>query len=106
MKNNFLNSAAILSGLLSSSLAFAEEAAAASTSGSAAGLVALGAAFVMGVGAFGAASAQGRAASAALEGIARNPTSRGEVFVPLIIVFAFMEFQALLCFIVALMLLK
>jgi F-type H+-transporting ATPase subunit c len=68
------------------------------------GLAKLGAALAIAIGAFGAATAQGKAASAALEGIARNPTSRGDVFVPLIIALAFMEFQALLSFIVAFML--
>lgn len=102
MKNNFLNSVVVLSGVLTSSLAFADEAA----TGSSTGLAKLGAAIAIGLGAFGAASGQGRAASAAMEGIARNPMSRGDVFVPLIIALAFMEFQALLSFIVALMLVK
>ena len=40
-----------------------------------------------GIGALG----QARAASAALEGIARNPGARGEVFVPLILSLALIE---------------
>ena len=59
------------------------------------------AAIAIGLGAFGAASAQGRAATAALEGIARNPSSRSEVFTPLILSLVFMELQALLCFVIA-----
>ena len=66
------------------------------------GLAKIGAAIAIGLGAAGAATGQGRAASAALEGIARNPTSKGEVFVPLILSLVFMEFQALLCFVIAL----
>lgn len=64
----------------------------------------IGAAIAIGLGAFGAASAQGRAAASALEGIARNPASRPDVFVPLILSLVFMEFQALLCFVIALQL--
>lgn len=100
MKNNFLNSVIVLNGLLASSWALADDAAAAA-SGSSMGLAKLGAALAIGLGAFGAAAGQGKAAAAALEGIARNPTSRGDVFVPLIIALAFMEFLALLCFIIA-----
>ena len=66
----------------------------------------LAAAIAIGLGAFGAATAQGRAASAALEGIARNPNSRSEVFVPLVLSLVFMELQALLCFVVAFLVLK
>jgi|JI7StandDraft_1071085.scaffolds.fasta_scaffold678198_1 F-type H+-transporting ATPase subunit c len=86
----------VVLGLGVSSVAMASE------GGSDVGLTKIGAALAIGMGAFGAASAQGRAASAALEGIARNPASRGDVFVPLILSLVFMEFQALLCFVIAL----
>lgn len=104
MKNKFLKSIVILSGVLSSSALLADEAASAAASGSSHGLAKLGAAIAIGLGAFGAATAQGRAAGEALAGIAKNPTSKGDVFVPLIIALAFMEFLGLLSFIVALML--
>ncbi len=68
------------------------------------GLARIGAAIAIGIGAAGAATAQGKAASSALEGIARNPTSKNEVFQPLIISLAFMEFQALMSFVVAILL--
>lgn len=93
----------VVAGLSASSLALAEGASAVGSE-SWMGLAKLGAAIAIGLGTFGAATGQGRASSAAMEGIARNPTSRGDVFVPLIIALAFMEFQALLSFIVALML--
>ncbi|MBI2603868.1 MAG: ATP synthase F0 subunit C [Deltaproteobacteria bacterium] len=98
----YLASSLVMAGLSASSIALAE----ASTTGNESwvGLAKLGAAIAIGLGTFGAATGQGRASSAAMEGIARNPTSRGDVFVPLIIALAFMEFQALLSFIVALML--
>ena len=101
MKKSLCNSLTLLGGVLASPVVLAADEAA---TGSPAGLAKLGAAIAIGLGAFGAATGQGRAASAAMEGIARNPTSRGDVFVPLIIALAFMEFQALLSFIVALML--
>ncbi len=66
------------------------------------GLAKLAAGIAIGLGAAGAATAQGRAASSALEGIARNPSSKGEVFVPMILALVFMEFQALLSFVIAL----
>ena len=72
---------------------------------SSSGLVKIGAAIAIGLGAAGAATGQGRAASSALEGIARNPASRGDVFVPMILALVFMEFQALLAFVVAFMIL-
>ena len=65
------------------------------------GLRALGAALAIGLGALGAAFGQAKAAGEALGGIARNPTSKGDVFVPMILSLAFMEFQALLAFAIA-----
>ena len=49
------------------------------------------AALAIGVAAFGGAIAQGRAAAAALEGIARNPSASGALFVPLILSLALIE---------------
>ena len=63
----------------------------------------LAAAIAIGLGAFGAATAQGKAACSALEGISRNPTAKGDVFAPLLLSLVFMEFQALLCFAIAFM---
>jgi F-type H+-transporting ATPase subunit c len=65
------------------------------------GLVAIGSALALGMAAIGATLGQGRAAGSALEGIARNPGSREQVFVPLLLSLAFIEFPALLGFIVA-----
>lgn len=90
-----------LGGVLASSVALAEGAEAASSGSS--GLVAVGSALAVGLAAFGAASGQGKAASAALEGIARNPSSKDQVFMPMILCLAFMEFQALLGFLIAFM---
>lgn len=48
-------------------------------------------ALCMGLAAFGGAFAQGKAAAAALEGIARNPGAQGKIFVPMIIGLALIE---------------
>lgn len=94
MSKLMLRSAGFLSIVLCSS-AFADSGAGTASWG------ALAAAIAIGAGAFGAATGQGRAASSALEGIARNPSSKSEVFMPLILSLVFMELQALLCFVVA-----
>ena len=95
--NQVITKSAVLAGALAASgLAEAAEVAMPGSS-----WAPIGAAIAVGFGAAGAASAQGRAASAALEGIARNPGSRSEVFVPLLLSLVFMEFQALLCFVIA-----
>ena len=98
MKKVVCSIAAGLSGLLLSTAALAD------SSGQGAGnWGAFAAAIAIGLGAFGAATAQGKAASSALEGVARNPASRAEVFMPLILSLVFMELQALLCFVIAFM---
>ena len=51
----------------------------------------IAAALAIGVAAFGGALGQGRAAAAALEGIARNPNARGAIFTPLILSLALIE---------------
>ena len=89
-------------GLVLSGAAFAEggEGAAAAVGGSS-GLVAIGSALAMGLAAIGAGGGQGKAAGSALEGIARNPGSKDAVFVPLLLSLAFIEFPALLGFLIA-----
>lgn len=90
----------VVLGVLVSGVAFAEGAeGAVGASGS--GLVAIGSALAMGLAAIGACGGQGKAAGAALEGVARNPGSRDAVFVPLLLSLAFIEFPALLGFLVA-----
>lgn len=55
------------------------------------GYVGIGAGLAIGVAALGGALAQGRAAAAALEGIARNPQASGKLFTPMIIGLALIE---------------
>ncbi len=92
----------LVGSFLVSSLALAEGGDGASVV-TAAGLIALGSGLCMGIAAFGAATGQGRAVMAAVEGIARNPNAKDQVFLPLILGLAFMEFQALMGFIIAIL---
>ena len=80
--------------LFASAAAFAQEAAATATTHAAnsnSGLVAIGAAIAIGLAVYGGTSAQGKAASAALEGIARNPGASGQIFTPMLLGVAFVE---------------
>ncbi len=65
------------------------------------GLMALAAAIAMSVAAFGGALGQGKAASAALEGIARNPSASNKIFTPMIIALALIESLVIYAFVIA-----
>ena len=67
----------------------------------ASGISHFAAAFAISVAAFGGALGQGRAAAAALEGIARNPSARGDIFVPLILSLALIESLVIYALLVA-----
>lgn len=97
MKRFLGKAAAVLSGLFLSSLAYAQGAEA----GVAQQWIPIGAGLAIGLAAFGAASAQGRTTASALEGIARNPSAKDSLFQPFILGLVFMEFQALLGFVIA-----
>lgn len=85
-------------------LASAEAAAAGGGSGDLKSLaIALGAAFAIGIGALGGALGQGKAAAAALEGIARNPGAAGKITTPMIIGLALIESLVIYSLIVALL---
>jgi F-type H+-transporting ATPase subunit c len=73
--------------------AFAQEAAGAANHN--AGLLGIAAAFGMGIAAFGGALGQGKIASAACEGIARNPGAGGAVRAAMILGLVFVETLAL-----------
>ena len=75
-----------------SSLALAQEGeAAASSLNPSAGTMSIAIALGIGLAALGGTLGQGRAAAAALEGIARNPNATDKVFVPMILGMVFME---------------
>jgi F-type H+-transporting ATPase subunit c len=65
------------------------------------GLVAIGAAIGVGIAALGGTLGQGRAASAALDGIARNPGATGKIFVPMILGLALIESLVVLTWVIA-----
>lgn len=99
---NTIKKLAVSFGLMMLAIpALAEEMAAGGSSASGSlGLMAIGAGIGIGLAAFGAASGQGKAAAAALDGIARNPSAQGKMFVPLIISLALMESLVIFTFLV------
>jgi F-type H+-transporting ATPase subunit c len=64
-------------------------------------LAALGSALAIGLGVLGGALGQGRAAAAALEGIARNPGASARIQTPMILGLALIESLVLLAFVIA-----
>lgn len=67
------------------------------------GLIAIGAALAIGMAALGGTLAQGKAASSALEGIARNPEAQGKIFTPMLLGMALIESLVILGFVIAFM---
>ncbi len=61
----------------------------------------LAAAFTISSAAIGGAMAQGKAASVALEGIARNPAAADKLFTPMIIALALIESLVIYAFVIA-----
>lgn len=94
--------AIIAASVLASAPAFAQDAAAQGSWGGE--IRAIAAALAIGLAVLGGASAQGRAAAAANEGIGRNPQSAEKLFTPLILGLALIEFQTIMAFIIAIML--
>lgn len=83
---------------LLASAAMAQEA----TSGSGdKGMIALSAGLAIGIAALGGALGQAKAASAALDGIARNPAAQGKIFTPMIIGLALIESLVIYAFVIA-----
>ncbi|MBI2889772.1 MAG: ATP synthase F0 subunit C [Nitrospirae bacterium] len=92
----------LLTFLVLPALAWAEEAAGGGAAGGGiGGLVALGAGLGVGLAALGGALGQGRVAGSALEGISRNPSASGQMFLPFILGVAFVESLVLLTFVIA-----
>ncbi len=96
--------AAFAAVLLAASPAFAQTGAAAY--GDNVGFMALAVAFGIGAAALGGALGQGKASSAALEGISRNPNASDKVFVPMILGLAFIESLVLFTWVLMLLLLN
>jgi F-type H+-transporting ATPase subunit c len=101
MKKAVMLSAVILSLTLLAPAVFAQEAAG---GGGGKGIAAIAAGIGMAIAAFGAAFGQGRIASAACEGIARNPGAAGAIRASMILGLVFVETLAL--FTLAIIMLK
>ncbi|MFB6371865.1 MAG: ATP synthase F0 subunit C [Bradymonadaceae bacterium] len=89
---------------LFSTSAFAQEGAAAAAAGNAysmLGWLGIAAGIGIGIASFGGAIGMGNAVASTLEGIARNPGSRDEVFVPFIIGLALIESLVIYAFAIA-----
>lgn len=67
-------------------------------------MAAIGAGIAIGLAALGGGLGQGKAASAALDSIGRNPSAAGKLFVPMILGLALVESLVILSFIIALQL--
>jgi len=100
MKRCFQVLAGVMVSALFCSIAYASEGAEAVASGDK-GLIALGAAIAIGVAIFGATISQGRAVTAALESIGRNPAASGKIFTPMILGLVFIEALGILAFVIA-----
>lgn len=91
MKKSVFFVLSVLGTFLVSAAAFADEAPAAAGASANYGWYAIAAALAIGLAALGGALGQGKAAAAALEGIARNPGASGKIFVPMILGMALIE---------------
>lgn len=67
-------------------------------------LIALASGFGIAIAAFGGALGQGRAISAGLEGIARNPGAAGQIVTPMIIGLALIESLVIYAFVISFLL--
>ena len=105
MKSFFQTICLIITGLvlnfIPSWLAYAEGATQMEETGGGSGLYALAAGLAIAIAAFGGALGQGRVGAAAMEGIARNPQSQKNMFIPMIVVLALIESFVIFSFAIA-----
>ena len=104
MKNKLLTLSSFVATWMFSAVAFAQDAGATNEFDKSMG-VALAAALGIGIAAFGGALGQGRAAAAALEGIARNPNAADKLFTPFLLGLALIESLVIYALVVSLILL-
>lgn len=97
------NLVTVLATILASTSVFAQEAATHTTAAASSdkGMLAIGAALCMGIAVLGGTLGQGKAAAAALEGIARNPAAQDKIFTPMLLSLALIESLVILGFLVA-----
>jgi F-type H+-transporting ATPase subunit c len=99
-----LGFSAALTTLLVSAAAFAQEATGGVAFNDRDKYIAIAAGLGLGIAAFGGALGQGRAAAAALDGIARNPGASDKIFTPMIIGLALIESLVIYALIIAILL--
>jgi F-type H+-transporting ATPase subunit c len=93
-------------GVLFTGMAFADETGAAASHVGVTDFASLGAGLGLGLAALGGGLGQGKTASAALEGIARNPAASDKIFTPMIIGLALIESLVLYAFVIAILKIK
>ena len=93
----------VMSSLLTAAVAFAQDAAETGGGDESSSMKYLAAAFAIGLAAFGGALGQARAASSALEGIARNPNAASKISTPMILGLALIESLVIYALIIALL---
>jgi F-type H+-transporting ATPase subunit c len=104
VKKVFASLFVVVSSMLISVAAFAEESAeVAEASMGDEGMKAIAAALAIGLAAVAGAFSQARAATAALEGIARNPNASKKLFVPMILALALIESLVIYALLIAFM---
>jgi F-type H+-transporting ATPase subunit c len=101
MKKKMLGLLSVTITMLTAASAFAQEAGANEFDMKAWGL--MGASVGIGIAAAGGAVGQGRAAAAALEGIARNPGASDKLFTPMILGLALIESLVIYSLVISLM---
>ena len=99
MKKTALRLVSLLTPLFVTATAFAQDAAGGDKSS-----LAYAAGASIGIAAFGGALGQGKAAAAALEGIARNPNASDKLFTPMILGLALIESLVIYALVIAYML--
>lgn len=99
MNKMVLRLVAFLTPLLVTATAFAQDHGSSENDG----WKALAAGLAIGIAAFGGGLGQGRAAAAALEGIARNPNASGKLFTPMILGLALIESLVIYALVIAIM---
>jgi len=91
----------ILAGVFAPAIAMAGETVSVDNEHSVKMYLALASGFGIALAAFGGALAQGKAATAALEGIARNPSASGKILTPMILALALIESLVIYTLIIA-----
>ncbi len=104
MRKLILTVTAFFSSFLVTAVAFAQEHGAEGASGDVKPALAIAAGLAIAIAAFGGALGQGRAAAAALEGIARNPGAASKVQTPMIIGLALIESLVIYALVIAFLL--